>query len=134
MKASCQCGALVASIDDSATPYVVACHCSDCRKRSGSPFGAMAYYPAATVRFAGEIREYSRPTDAGTTYTTGFCPACGSSITGKASRMPDIVGVAVGCFDDGEAPAPARSVYEQGKFGWVELPGEMTHHPQGRDT
>ena len=93
----------------------------------------MAYFPVDAVSIRGEMREYARPTDAGTSYTTGFCPSCGTSITGAASRMPEIKGVAVGCFDDGEAPAPARSVYEQGKCGWVEFVGEMDHLQRGRE-
>ena len=48
MQASCQCGKLTATIDDGAAPMVVACHCIDCQKRTGSPFGSMAYYPRDT--------------------------------------------------------------------------------------
>src|SRR5688572_12700166 len=36
---------LAATIDDSAKPMVVACHCICRQKRSGSPFGEMAYHP-----------------------------------------------------------------------------------------
>ena len=60
MQASCQCGSLTATIDDGAEPMVVMCHCIDCQKRSGSPFGSMAYYPEDGVAIAGEAREYSR--------------------------------------------------------------------------
>lgn len=94
----------------------------------------MAYYPADAVQFAGEMREFTRPTDSGEAFTTGFCPTCGTSLKGSASRMPHIVGVALGCIDEGPVPAPARSVYEQGKAAWLDLLGEMTHHPRGRDT
>lgn len=134
MKASCQCGQLTASAPGDTQPYVVACHCTDCRKRSGSAFGAMAYYPAEAVTFTGELREYTRTTDSGHTYTTGFCPHCGTSLKGQASRLPQITGVALGCIDDGPVPAPARSVYEQGKAEWVDLLGEIAHHPRGRDS
>ena len=80
MQASCQCGSLTAEIQDGAEPVVVACHCLECQKRSGSPFGTMAYYPEDYVAIAGEVREYARPTDSGNTYTTGFCPSCGSTL------------------------------------------------------
>ena len=134
MKASCQCGQLSATAPDSAEPYVVTCHCLDCRKRTGGPLGAMAYYPADAVTFAGEMREYTRTTDSGHHYTTGFCPVCGTSLKGQASRMPQITGVALGCIDEGHVPAPARSVYEQGKADWIDLTGDMAHHPRGRDS
>ena len=134
MKASCQCGQLTASAPDDAAPYVVACHCRDCQKRTGAPLGAMAYYPAELVQFAGEMHDYARATDSGHTYTTSFCPQCGTSLKGQASRMPQITGVALGCIDDGAMTAPARSVYEQGKAAWLDLPGDMAHHPRGRDS
>ena len=80
MQASCQCGSLTATIADGAEATTVVCHCIDCQKRSGSPFGAMAYYPDDAVSIGGEAREYSRPTDSGKTYTTGFCSTCGSTL------------------------------------------------------
>jgi len=133
MQAGCQCGKLTATIDDGADPMLVVCHCIDCQKRSGSPFGAMAYYPVRSVSFAGEVREYSRPADSGNTYTTGFCPACGSTLYGKASRFPEIVGVTLGAIGDPAFPMPARSVYEQSRHEWVALPEEIPGYWQGRD-
>lgn len=94
----------------------------------------MAYYPSDAVTFAGEMREYSRTTDSGHTFTTGFCPHCGTSLMGRASRMPQIIGVALGCMDDAQLPAPARSVYEQGKADWLHLAGDIAHHTKGRDS
>ena len=134
MKATCQCGQLSASVPDAATPYVVACHCRDCQKRSGSPFGVMAYFPHDSVTISGEAVSFSRATDSGHSYTTRFCPACGTSLIGEGSRLPEITGIAIGCFDEGTLPAPVRSVYEQGKVDWVDLTGEVAHHPRGRDS
>lgn len=110
------------------------CHCIDCQKRSGSQFGSIAYYPAESVTVAGEAREFSRGTDSGNTFTTGFCPACGSTVYAKASRLPEITGVTVGTIADPAFPRPLRSVYEQSRHHWIELPAEMAHHPRGRDS
>jgi hypothetical protein len=133
MQASCQCGSLTAEIDDGAEPTVVACHCLDCQKRSGSPFGSMAYFPLYAVAVTGEAREYARPTDSGSRYTTGFCPTCGSTLYGKASAFPEIVGVTVGTIDGAALPAPARSVYEQSRHAWVAMPETTAGFARGRD-
>ncbi len=133
MHASCQCGNLTARIQDGAEPVVVACHCLDCQKRSGSPFGSMAYYPADYVAFAGEAREFSRPTDTGNTYTTGFCTTCGSTLYGKSSALPEIVGVTVGTIGPEPLPIPARSVYEQSRHRWVTMPAETQGFVRGRN-
>jgi hypothetical protein len=133
MQASCQCGRLTAAIDESAEAMTVACHCIDCQKRSGSPFGMMAYFADEAVRVAGEAREYARPTDSGNTYITGFCPHCGSTLYGKASRFPGITGVTVGTIGDPEFPAPLRSVYEQSRHPWLAMPEATEGFLRGRD-
>ena len=134
MQASCQCGSLTAEIQDGAEPVVVACHCRDCQKRSGSPFGTMAYYPEDYVAIGGEAREYSRPTDSGNTFTTGFCPSCGSTLYGKASGFSGIVGVTLGTIEGAVLPVPTRSVYEQSKHRWVAMPAETQGFVRGRNS
>jgi hypothetical protein len=133
MQASCQCGNLTATIDDGADAMTIMCHCIDCQKRSGSPFGVMAYYPDNKVRIGGEAREYSRPTDAGNTFTTGFCPTCGSTLYGKASGFPGIIGVSVGTISDPAFPAPIRSIYEQSRHHWLATPEATPGFVKGRD-
>ena len=134
MLASCQCGALTAAIADGAEPMTIMCHCVDCQRRSGAPFGTISYFPKEAVEVAGEAREFTRPTDLGFTFTTGFCPTCGSTVYARASRMPDVTGVPVGAFANPDHGMPIRSVYEQSKHWWVPMHEEMTHHPRGRDT
>ena len=133
MQASCQCGSLTAQIQDGAEPMVVMCHCIDCQRRSGSQFGSIAYYPADEVEVSGEAREFSRGTDNGNTFTTGFCPTCGSTVYARPSRMPEIVGVTVGTIADPSFSRPTRSVYEQSKHQWIELPAEIQGFVRGRD-
>jgi len=112
----------------------VLCHCLDCQRRSGSPFGVMAYFPAGAVSIAGEASRYTRPTDAGSTFTNGFCPTCGSTVFSLPGKYPDMIGIALGALADPSFPPPARSVYEQSRHPWVILPETMPRHPRGRDS
>ena len=134
MKASCQCGKLTATVADGAAAMTVLCHCLDCQRRTGCPFGTIAYFPQEAVAISGTPREFTRPTDAGNTFTTGFCAECGSTLYAKASRMPEITGITVGTLADPAFPAPVRSVYEQSRHDWVPLPQGLAHHPRGRDS
>ena len=134
MLATCQCGSLTATIADDAEPMTVLCHCRDCQRRSGSPFGVIAYFASAAVNITGEAREFSRETDSGNRLTNGFCPTCGSSLFFNASKYPDITGISLGTIADPAFPAPLRSVYEQSRHHWVVLPDGMTSHPRGRDS
>ncbi len=134
MQASCQCGKLTATVADGADAVTVLCHCHDCQRRSGSPFGAIAYFPQEAVTISGSPHEFTRPTDAGNSFTTGFCPDCGSTVYAKASRRPQITGIPVGAFANPLFLMPAHSVYEQSKHDWVVLPEGISHHPRGRDS
>lgn len=134
MEARCQCGSLTATIDDGAEPTIIMCHCLDCQRRTGSHYGSIAYYPGEAVAVVGEAREFTRPTDAGNTFTSGFCPRCGSTVYARASRLPEITGITVGTIADPAFPRPLRSVYEQSRHHWLTLPDGMGHHPQGRNS
>ena len=134
MLASCQCGALTATIADDAAPMTVLCHCLDCQRRSGSPFGVIAYFTAAAVVIAGEAREFTRAADMGNSFTSGFCPTCGSTLYCVAGKYPGIIGITLGTIADPAFPAPLRSVYEQSRHHWVALPDGTACHPQGRDS
>jgi hypothetical protein len=133
VQASCHCGNLSATIDDGARAMVVACHCIACQKRSGSPFGTMAYFPRDALTIRGEATEYARPTDEGTTFTTGFCPSCGSTVYGRASNHPEIVGITVGTIGDPSFAAPVRSIYEQSRHPWIAMPATTAGFVRGPD-
>jgi hypothetical protein len=134
MQARCQCGALTATIAEDAEAMTVLCHCLDCQRRSGSPFGVMAYFPAEAVAIVGEATRYERRTDGGNTFINGFCPNCGSTLFSLPGKYPDLVGISVGTMADPSFPQPARSVYEQSRHFWVTLPEDMPRHPRGRDS
>ncbi len=113
---------------------IVLCHCLDCQRRSGSPFGEIAYYPRTSVRVAGTAQEFTRQTDQGRNFTTGFCPRCGSTLYAHAEKYPDIIGIMVGTLAQPDFPPPARSVYEQSRHGWLPLPEGIPRHMRGRDS
>ena len=53
MQASCQCGKLTAEVADGAEAMSILCHCLDCQRRTGSPFGTIAYFPGEAVTVSG---------------------------------------------------------------------------------
>lgn len=128
--ASCQCGALTATVA-TWSPAVVACHCLACQRRTGSAFGVAAYFPAAAVDVVGTPRSYTRPTPGGA-FITQFCGECGSSVLWTTAKHPGLVGIAVGAFADPAAPAPVRSVWETTKHPWVEVGCAAEHFPGAR--
>jgi hypothetical protein len=96
MRAECQCGQLAVDLPGP-SPAVVACHCLACQRRSGSPFGVLAYYPADQLVMHGEASCFERTTDEGNRFESFFCPVCGSTVYARAGKHPTLIGVAGGC-------------------------------------
>lgn len=133
MKAQCQCGQLAIDLPG-INPAVVACHCTYCQRRSGSPFGVLAYYQEDHVTISGEAKRFERPTDSGGVFQTFFCPECGSTVYAKAAKHPTMVGVAVGAIADPSFQPPVRSVWEAFMHEWISIPGHVEHFERGRPT
>jgi len=126
-KARCSCGAVTLSLPGR-SDLVVACHCIDCQRRTGAPFGVGAFYPAEAVVISGAPREFARAATSGGKVHNYFCASCGSTVYWKATNLPALIGVAVGAMADPSHPAPVRSVFEQSKHRWVEIGGAGVEH------
>ncbi len=127
--ARCTCGAITLSLPEP-SGLVVACHCRDCQRRTGAPFGVGAFYPAEAVTVSGTTTEFTRTGLSGGRVRSHFCPTCGSTLYWQAENLPGWIGVAVGAIADTAYPAPVRSVFEQSKHGWVEI-AAPERFPQG---
>ncbi|QDF38842.1 GFA family protein [Bradyrhizobium symbiodeficiens] len=129
IEARCSCGALSLSLPGP-SQLVVACHCLDCQRRTGAPFGVGAFYQVEAVTISGTPNPYVRTAASGGKVRSYFCPDCGSTVYWQADNLPAMIGVAVGAIADPDFPPPVRSVFEQSKHGWVEIEG-AEHFQQG---
>jgi hypothetical protein len=127
--AQCACGALTLELREQSI-LVVACHCLDCQRRTGAPFGVGAFYAIDTVIISGAAKEFTRDAASGRKVRMYFCPDCGSTVYWKPDFLPSVIGVAVGALADPKYPAPARSIFEQSKHDWVQIDGAVEHFPQ----
>jgi hypothetical protein len=129
--ARCSCGKL--SVDVEGEPaIVIACHCTECQRRTGSVFGVGAYYLKEQVTISGPSKGYTRPGADGRKMHNRFCPDCGTNLYWESEMFPVAYGIAVGAFLDPKFPAPSRSVWEVNRHNWVQLGAEIAGHVQGR--
>jgi hypothetical protein len=127
--AQCSCGALTLSLPEPSR-LVVACHCLDCQRRTGAPFGVGAFYPVEKVTISGTPKEFTRAAASGGKVHSYFCANCGSTVYWKADNLPTFIGVAVGALADPQYPPPVRSVFERSKHNWVQMDGAVEHFQQ----
>ena len=71
--AHCCCGSLRAETTGEPA-FAAACHCMECQRRTGSPFGVSTYFPKEQVRTKGPSKIYVRGSDSGARDRTTFLP------------------------------------------------------------
>jgi hypothetical protein len=116
--AICACGRV--SVACQGEPLKVSlCHCRECQRRTGGPFGVAAFFPPEAVKASGETREFRRPSDSGFDVVFHFCPTCGSTVWWRGLRFPDRIAVAAGAFADADFPSPTQAVYREHRHAWL---------------
>lgn len=120
--ARCACGGISATVTADAS-FTVLCHCTQCQRRTGSPFGVGIYFRREEVQLEGAPRTYTRTVE-GTdrTLTNYFCPECGGTVYWTLDLRPQHIGIATGNFADPQFGRPMRSVWTQHKHEWIMLP------------
>jgi hypothetical protein len=128
--ARCACGGVTATAEGE--PEIVSlCNCTECQRRTGSPFGVGAYFRRDAVNLAGETRRFVRKVEgAERSVTNHFCPECGGTVYWTLDLRPQHVGIAVGHFADPAFQAPSRAVWMQHKHEWISFPPDMPVFPQ----
>lgn len=119
--ARCACGDLRLEVDGPLPPASW-CHCDQCRRRTGSVFGAQFRVDAARTRPMGRSRTWTRVGDAGARITFHRCETCGSTVWWEISVFPNQRSVAAGAFGRDLPPPPRVTVYDERRPGWLCLP------------
>ena len=113
----CLCGAVRYEIHGA--PMVAGhCHCGDCRKTSGAAHGTFAAYPENAVKITGKLTHFKVKADSGMMADRGFCPVCGSWISGSPESVPGAVAITIATFDNPEAVTPQMRFYDKRRISW----------------
>ncbi len=126
-RGSCLCGGVAFAVD---LPFerFVHCHCSRCRKATGTAHATNAVVKAAALRWQrGEdlIVRYDLPT--ARSFATSFCRRCGSPLPHLTRSGREAI-VPAGTFDDALGIMPERHMQWASRADWygdaAELPKE----------
>ncbi|QDP19311.1 GFA family protein [Sphingomonas xanthus] len=120
-RASCRCGQLRATASGDPVRVSV-CHCRNCQKRSGSAFAAQVRFADTQVTIEGQSKAFQLASDSGNSATFHFCPDCGTEVFYvNNGKFDEQVAIPLWTFADPHAFAPAFSVWEVRKHGWVTV-------------
>lgn len=102
----CRCGAI--KFEASSHPFYTSyCHCSDCRRATGSPVAAFVGFVAEDVTFHGR----KASTYGEHPVKRSSCPICGAPIAYRDTRIDDQVFIMLGAMDYPENYAPTIHGY-----------------------
>jgi hypothetical protein len=119
----CLCGAVRYSVRGEPV-HVGRCHCTDCRRESGSAFTIYAHWPVEQFELRGEVVSYEG---------RGFCPRCGSRLLDPPEPGDDLIEVRIGTLDD--APfglKPETEVWVKRREAWISPVEGAAQHNENR--
>ena len=127
MKGSCLCGACQFEITDEPGP-VGKCHCSKCRKVSGTGSNAVFWLKSDQIRWvSGEehIRTFSLPSGWGSV----FCDTCGCPLPAQIGE--DFWVAPAGLIDDEVDVGVRGHIWTENKPSWDVIGDDAPQFPQG---
>lgn len=127
IRGSCLCGGVRFEIDQAVGPFEL-CHCSRCRKVSGSAFIAALGVLRKDFRFLKGtelVKTYDAPIrDCPPAYRSSFCGRCGSPVPDPTSDTP-FFEIAAGAFDDDPLLRPDKHIMVDCKSPWFAIAGAL---------
>jgi hypothetical protein len=128
LSGSCLCGAVRYELSEHPV-WAHNCHCSRCRKTSGSAFASNLFFKIGAIRYSrGEehLRSF-KPADA-ERFTHVFCGQCGATLP-FFNEARGLVGVPMGSLDDDPSYPPRAHIFVDSKAPWHTICDELPQHP-----
>jgi hypothetical protein len=111
---SCLCGAVHFTVDGAFERFYL-CHCTHCRKDSGSAHSANLFSSTARLEWrSGQdaVRRFNLP---GTRHAKCFCTVCGSALPYVSE---DLLVIPAGSLDTALAMAPDAHIFTASRAVW----------------
>ncbi len=121
---ACHCGAV--TYQTSSDPVRMAqCHCNACRRITGTGHNVQAFFKSDQVEIKGKTSTHDSTSDKGNKRTRHFCTTCGSRLFSENAATPQIIGIAVGSFDDSSWFKPQAILYTSEQSEWDSIDPEI---------
>jgi len=129
---SCLCGAIRFSYEGPIGSAAY-CHCTDCRRCTGSAFNISVALEAALFKIiGGSPSSYTKQADSGHELTRHFCPDCGSPIYTSSPKHPDRVYVKAGIINDPTLIRPAYQSWALSAVPWSNIDAGLKTYDKAR--
>ena len=127
MRGTCLCGGVVFEIVGN-FPAIYQCHCSLCRRVSGSSANAATVVDYDQLIWA-QGAELVRAFSSDTGFKSHFCSRCGSPVP-NPTRNDTAWWIPVGLLDQDDQIELAMHLFTGSKAEWETLPGAGQHYDE----
>ena len=129
-RGGCSCGEIRYKIADE--PIVENhCHCSDCRRRSGTGHGSYLTFADRTkIEITGKPATWETSGNSGNEKSHAFCPACGAPLYVSFMAMPNLLAIHAGSLDDPARFQPSLVTYADSRLSWDTMDMSLTIFPK----
>ena len=131
LKGHCLCGGVRYEISGELGP-VTYCHCSQCRRASGSAFGSNASAHADEVTFVAG-RELIREFESSPGKFRAFCSHCGSPLYARRNAKPQTLRMRLGTLEGGEGLQTHGHIWVSSKAAWYCIDDGLAQCPEMAD-
>lgn len=133
-KGSCLCGSIQFELDGNVTE-IIHCHCSLCRKASGSAYATNGFINAQDLKLTDRdsTLTFYESSEGKRKY---FCKSCGSPIYSSNAQSPERYRLRLGALDSDISGRPISHNFVTSKANWEDLNAELPHyekHEPGRN-
>jgi hypothetical protein len=127
-KGSCLCGSVRYEIAGELGDFGY-CHCTSCRKASGSAHAANAPVERASFVLLGG-RETLREYESSPGKLRAFCSTCGSPVYAYLTATPDVLRIRLGSLDTPFLKQPKAHTFVSDKAAWEPIEGDLPQFPE----
>jgi hypothetical protein len=125
----CLCGAIRYQVAGEPVRTSI-CHCTQCRRQTGSALPAFAIFPERAFRLE---RGVPAGFAASARAVRQFCPSCGSPLFWREHGGAEVE-IFLGSFDEpASLPAPSRQIWTVHRLAWVATVAGIPAWPEQGD-
>lgn len=124
MSGGCHCGAIRYELAEA--PFDADyCHCSDCRRAIGAPFGVWMDFKVGQVKWVdGEPAEYASSEK----IRRGFCSRCGTSLSYRHMDYGQFLTLSISTLDDPGLVSPKYHIHTDQQVEWLDIRDSLPRH------
>lgn len=125
---ACRCGSVKYHFNKNDIVTMYCCHCSICRKSSGSAFSSLSIVRSGSFKIGkGDEKIVKKGTDSFSQY---HCGECYSWVFGASGQAPKGVLIPCGTFNEDPGRWIEFHKYYESRASWIEIKDDLPKYPE----